>query len=144
MSKRGFGKFVLGAGIGAGLALLFAPQEGSKTRKELKEKMDELLEKAKAIDPNDVKEDIITKVNDLKDAVKDLDKEKALDMAKKGAKVVEKKANELYEAAKDKATPVVEKAVKEVKATAVKAAKEVVERLEEEETETKKTTKKTK
>lgn len=144
MSKRGFGKFVLGAGIGAGLALLFAPQEGSKTRKELKEKMDELLEKAKAIDPNDVKEDIITKVNDLKDAVKDLDKEKALDMAKKGAKVVEKKANELYETAKDKATPVVEKAVKEVKATAVKAAKEVVERLEEVETETKKTTKKTK
>lgn len=144
MSKRGFGKFVLGAGIGAGLALLFAPQEGSKTRKELKEKMDELLEKAKAIDPNDVKEDIITKVNDLKDAVKDLDKEKALDMAKKGAKVVEKKANELYETAKEKATPVVEKAVKEVKATAVKAAKEVVERLEEEETETKKTTKKTK
>ena len=144
MSKRGFGKFVLGAGIGAGLALLFAPQEGSKTRKELKEKMAELLEKVKAIDPNDVKEDIITKVNDLKDAVKDLDKEKALDMAKKGAKVVEKKANELYETAKDKATPVVEKAVKEVKATAVKAAKEVVERLEEEETETKKTTKKTK
>ena len=144
MSKRGFGKFVLGAGIGAGLALLFAPQEGSKTRKELKEKMDELLEKVKAIDPNDVKEDIITKVNDLKDAVKDLDKEKALEMAKKGAKVVEKKANELYETAKDKATPVVEKAVKEVKATAVKAAKEVVERLEEEETETKKTTKKTK
>ena len=43
MSKKsGMGKFILGAGIGAGLALLFAPQEGSKTRKELKDKLAEL------------------------------------------------------------------------------------------------------
>ena len=45
----------------------------------------------------------------------------------------EKKANELYDIAKEKSAPVVEKAAKEVKETALKAAKEVVSRLETEE-----------
>lgn len=144
MSKKsGLGKFILGAGVGAGLALLFAPQEGSKTRKELKIKLDELLDKAKQIDVDDVKADIIQRVEELRMGVKDLDKEKALEIAKSQAKKIEKKANELYEVAKEKSTPVVEKAVKEVKETALKAAKEVVNKLEEEtEEKPKKTVKK--
>ncbi len=133
MSKKsGLGKFILGAGVGAGLALLFAPQEGSKTRKELKIKLDELLDKAKQIDVDDVKADIIQRVEELRMGVKDLDKEKALEIAKSQAKKIEKKANELYEVAKEKSAPVIEKAAKEVKETALKAAKEVVNKLEEE------------
>ena len=38
MSKKGLRKFILGAGIGAGLGILFAPKKGSDTRKELKKK----------------------------------------------------------------------------------------------------------
>ena len=129
--SKGFGKFVLGSAIGAGIALLFAPQEGSKTRKELKIKIDELIEKLKEVDPSDVKNDILDRIEDLKNQIKDLDKEKVLAAAKSGAAKVEKKAAELYEVAKEKSTPVVEKAVKEVKNTALKAAKEVVNRLEE-------------
>ena len=133
MSKKsGLGKFILGAGIGAGIALLFAPQEGSKTRKELKIKLDELLDKAKQIDVDDVKADIIQRVEELRMGVKDLDKEKALEIAKSQAKKIEKKANELSEVAKEKSAPVIEKAAKEVKETALKAAKEVVNKLEEE------------
>lgn len=144
MSKKsGLGKFILGAGIGAGIALLFAPQEGSKTRKELKIKLDELLDKAKQIDVDDVKADIIQRVEELRMGVKDLDKEKALEIAKSQAKKIEKKANELYEVAKEKSAPVIEKAAKEVKETALKAAKEVVNKLEEEtEEKPKKTVKK--
>ncbi|MCI6350032.1 MAG: YtxH domain-containing protein [Tenericutes bacterium] len=144
MSKKsGLGKFILGAGVGAGLALLFAPQEGSKTRKELKIKLDELLDKAKQIDVDDVKADIIQRVEELRTGVKDLDKEKALEIAKSQAKKIEKKANELYEVAKEKSAPVIEKAAKEVKETALKAAKEVVNKLEEEtEEKPKKTAKK--
>lgn len=144
MSKKsGLGKFILGAGVGAGLALLFAPQEGSKTRKELKIKLDELLDKAKQIDVDDVKADIIQRVEELRMGVKDLDKEKALEIAKSQAKKIEKKANELYEVAKEKSAPVIEKAAKEVKETALKAAKEVVNKLEEEtEEKPKKTAKK--
>lgn len=136
--KCGFGKFLVGVGIGAGLGLLFAPQEGSKTRKELKNKFDDLLVKVKAIDPDDVKADIIQKVEELRMEVEDLDKEKALKIAKTQAKKIEKKANELYDYAKEKATPVVENAVKEAKDVALKAAKEVVNRLEEDQKETKK------
>ena len=149
MSKKsGMGKFILGAGIGAGLALLFAPQEGSKTRKELKDKLAELYEKAKQIDVEDVKADVLQRVEELRMQVKDLDKEKALDIAKSQAKKIEKKANELYDIAKEKSAPVVEKAAKEVKETALKAAKEVVSRLETEKkkpaTKKKTTVKKTK
>ena len=81
MSKKsGMGKFILGAGLGAGLALLFAPQEGSKTRRELKIKFNELVEKAKLIDTDDVKADILQRVEELRMQVKDLDKEKALEI----------------------------------------------------------------
>lgn len=128
---HGFGKFILGAGIGAGLALLFAPQEGSKTRKELKLKIDSLIEKAKNIDPEEVKADILQKVEELRMEIADLDKEKALNIAKNQAKKIQKKAEELYDYAKEKSTPVVEKAVKEVKDATLKAAKEVVNRLED-------------
>lgn len=87
MSKKsGMGKFILGAGLGAGLALLFAPQEGSKTRRELKIKFNELVEKAKLIDTDDVKADILQRVEELRMQVKDLDKEKALEIAKSQAK----------------------------------------------------------
>ena len=134
MSRKscGFGKFLLGVGVGVGLGVLFAPQEGSKTRRELKVKFDELLDKVKAIDPEDVKADIIQKVEELRMEIKNLDKERAIEIAKSQAKKVGKKANELYEYAKEKGTPVVEKAVREVKDVTLKAAKEVVNRLEEE------------
>ena len=46
--KKGCGKFVLGAALGAGLGVLFAPKAGSETRKELKAKIDDLLAKLKA------------------------------------------------------------------------------------------------
>ena len=36
MSKKGTGKLILGAGLGAGLALLFAPKKGSELREDLK------------------------------------------------------------------------------------------------------------
>ena len=89
MSKKsGMGKFILGAGLGAGLALLFAPQEGSKTRRELKIKFNELVEKAKLIDTDDVKADILQRVEELRMQVKDLDKEKALEIAKSQAKKI--------------------------------------------------------
>ena len=40
MSKKGLGKFVAGAAVGAGLGILFAPKKGTEIRKELKEKIE--------------------------------------------------------------------------------------------------------
>ena len=84
--KSGLGKFLAGAAIGAGLGVLFAPKKGSETRKELKQKFDELLAKAKEIDIDEVKETIENKIEEIKAELEDLDKEKVLKIAKKKAK----------------------------------------------------------
>ena len=43
MSKKGgFGKFLGGIALGAGLGILFAPKSGEETRKILKEKLEVL------------------------------------------------------------------------------------------------------
>lgn len=132
MSKKGKGKFVLGAMVGAGLGLLFAKKTGEETRKDLKIKLDELLQKAKEVDIDEVKANIEKKVNDIQKELKDLDKEKALDIAKKKSKELLAKADELLDYAVEKGTPVLEKAAAEVKEKAIVVTKEVLKRLEKE------------
>ncbi len=133
MSKEhGFGKFLTGALIGAGLGVLLAPKKGSETRKELKEKMDELVKEIKEIDYGEVKTHLLNKVNELKEELKDLDREKALAVAKAKASQIKDKAEELLEVAKEKGTPMVEKAAKEMKEKTVEVLKEVLAKLEEE------------
>ena len=65
--------------------------------------------------------------------LKDLDKEKALKIAKQKAKKIEKKADELYKLAVEKGTPVIEKSVNELKQATAEALKKIVAKLEEEE-----------
>ena len=130
MSKKetgkGIGKFVAGAAIGAGLGILFAPKKGSETRKELKEKMDELLKKAKDIDFDDVK-----KVDEIKEDLEDLDKEKALKLAKKKGEEIKKKCQDLVNLAVAKGTPVLENAAEEVRLKAIDVINEVLDKLED-------------
>ncbi|MCI5789468.1 MAG: YtxH domain-containing protein [Tenericutes bacterium] len=131
MSKKGTGKFVLGAAIGAGLGLLFAPKEGRKLREELKNKLSDLLDQASEIDMEDVKKQFDKKVEEIKKELADLDKEKALDIAKKKADELKKKVQELADLAVEKGTPVLDETAKEVKTKANAVIKDVLKKLEE-------------
>ncbi len=131
--KNGFGKLLAGVAIGAGLGVLFAPKKGSDTRRELKEKFDEMLEKVKNMDKQEVKENIENKITEIKKELEDLDKEKVLKIAKQKAKDIERKAEELVEYAIEKGTPILESAASSIREKAIEVTKEVLNKLEKSE-----------
>lgn len=128
--SNGTGKLLAGLAIGAGLGVLFAPKKGSTTRKELKQKFDDLIQKAKELNMQEVKENIETKIFELKEQLEDLDKEKALEIAKRKARDIQDAAEDLVEYAIEKGTPVLEKAANSVREKAIDVTKEVLKRLE--------------
>lgn len=130
MNKKSAGKFALGAVVGAGLGLLFAPKPGKELRKDLKNKMDDLITKAKEIDPGELKEEFDKKIAEIKKELEHLDKEKVLKIAKKKGTEIKKKADELVDLAIEKGTPVLKNAAEEVREKAVQVTKEVLNKLE--------------
>ena len=133
MSKnKGFKKFVLGAAIGAGLGVLFAPKKGSETRKILKVKMDELVNKVKDLDSEEIKKNIEDKIQEIKIGLEDLDKEKVVKVAKKKAKQLQSMAEELVDYVVEKGTPVIEKSANVIREKTILVTKEVLKKLEQE------------
>ncbi len=131
--RRGLGGFFLGALVGAGLGVLFAPKSGKETRAELKEKMDELVQKVKNLDKEEVKEAFLNKIDEIKKGFADLDREKALEIAKEKAEALKDKIVDLAKTAKEKATPAVENAVENVRVKAVEVLKNTTNKLEKNE-----------
>lgn len=130
--KNGLGKFVLGALVGAGIGVLFAPKKGSETRAELKVKLNELADKAKNLKANDVKIYIEDRIDEIKIALDELDKEKVLEFAKEKANQINKKTDELVKYVVEKGTPVMEKTATAIKEKASLVIKDVLKRLEKE------------
>lgn len=129
-NKGGILKFAAGVGLGVGLGMLFAPKKGEELRKDLKIKFDELVNKVKEIDVKEVSEDFMKRINELKKELEDLDKEKALELAKKKGEELKVKATELVELAKEKGTPLLEKAADDVRQRAILVTKDVLKKLE--------------
>ncbi len=137
MSKKGTG-LLAGLVVGAGLGVLFAPKKGSELREDLAKKCEELWNKAKQIDVDDVKKDIEKRIKKLQKELKDLDKEKALKLAKKKGEEIQKQAEELYALAKEKGTPVLEKAASDVRTKTIEVLNDTVAKLEKAEKDSKK------
>lgn len=132
MGKKGTGKLLVGASIGAAVALLFAPKKGEELRKDLTDKINEMLNKAKTVDSEEVKNNIESKIEEIKKELKELDKEKVKEVAIKKGEEIKEKANELVIYAKEKGTPVLEKTAKSIKKTAANVTREVLAKLEDE------------
>ena len=128
--KKGLGKLFAGLAIGGALGVLFAHKKGSETRKALKNKIEDFIEKVKEIDKEEVKKNFYEKVEKVTEELKDLDKEKALKLAKKKAKDLKDSCEDLLAYAKEKGTPVLEKAAEEVREKAIEVTKEVLKKLE--------------
>lgn len=128
--KSGFGKFLAGVGIGAGLGILFAPKSGEETRKILKRKLDEFIEEVKKFDVEEVKDEFLNKVDEIREELEDLDKEKVLQIARDKVEVLKQKTLELVELAKEKGTPVLEGAASDVRQKAIDVTKDVLKKLE--------------
>ena len=122
--------------------MLFAPKSGEVTRKELAEKASDLVKKLRETDYNEVKDNLVLKVQNLQDELADLDKEKVAEIARIKAEDIKKKADEIYKEAVKKGKPVVEKAAKDLKDKTVVFLKGVIDKLETEELPKKKTTSK--
>lgn len=130
MSKKGIGKLFAGVAIGSALGVIFAPKSGKDTRIELKKKLEEMLEKVKDLDAQEVKENIENKIDEIKEELKELDKEKVLEIAKTKAKQIQEKTEELVDYAIEKGTPVLEKAATNIRNKAIDVTKDVLNKLE--------------
>ena len=129
--KGGLGKFIAGALVGGALGVLFAPKKGSETRRELTQKLKELLDKAKEIDVEEVKEAFFEKVETIETELKELDKEKVLKIAKKKGEDIKKKTDELVDLAVEKGTPVLKNTANNVRDKALEVVRDVEKKLEE-------------
>lgn len=131
MSKKGIGNLFLGVAIGASLGILFAPKKGSKTRRELKDKMLELVSKSKELSISDVSKMIEGKITEIRHDLNDLDKEKVLKIAKKKSDDIKKKCQELVDLAIEKGTPVLKEAAIDVRDKTVDVMQDIIKKLED-------------
>ena len=142
MAKKGIGNLVLGVAIGASLGILFAPKKGSQTRRELKEKMLDLVSSAKELTISDVSKMVEGKITEIRHDLNDLDKEKVLKIAKEKSEQIKVKCQELVDLAIDKGTPVLKDAAVEVRDKTIDVMQDMIKKLEDIDLDSKKDTKK--
>lgn len=131
MKKSKLGALVAGIGIGAAAGLLLAPKSGEETRKDIQKKAKQIGKKVKDIDLNQVKEDLVKEFDKFKNEMKDMDKDKAMKLAKEqGTKLLDK-CEDLITMAKEKSAPMIEKTGKDIKKKLSEMLADASEKLSE-------------
>lgn len=133
MSKKnkGLGKFIIGTIIGGAAGLLFAPKKGSETRKDLKTKFDEVLEKVKQIDKEEVKLELEAKIHEIKSSLESLSKEEVFTVAKEKSEELLVKAENLLDYTIKNGTPFLEKAVAEIREVVKDTTEDIMKKFNE-------------
>ena len=103
-----------GVAIGVGLGILIAPKKGSETRAELAAKLKGFIEELRSTpDFDEMAFDFEDKIVGIINELSALDKEKVSAMARKQAKNIKDKAEELYESVKE--NPKLKKSADEIR-----------------------------
>ena len=131
MKKSKLGALVAGIGIGAAAGMLLAPKSGEETRKDIKNKAKQIGKKVKDIDLNQVKEDLVKEFDKFKNEMKDMDKDKAMKLAKEQGTKLLAKCEDLINMAKEKSAPMIEKTGKDIKKKLSEILADASEKLSE-------------
>lgn len=131
MKKSKLGALVAGIGIGAAAGLLLAPKSGEETRKDIRKKAKQIGKKVKDIDLNQVKEDLVKEFDKFKNEMKDMDKDKAMKLAKEQGTKLLAKCENLINMAKEKSAPMIEKTGKDIKKKLSEMLADASEKLSE-------------
>lgn len=131
MKKSKLGALVAGIGIGAAAGLLLAPKSGEETRKDIRKKAKQIGKKVKDIDLNQVKEDLVKEFDKFKNEMKDMDKDKAMKLAKEQGTKLLAKCENLITMAKEKSAPMIEKTGKDIKKKLSEMLADASEKLSE-------------
>ena len=91
MSKKGLGKIALGATVGAGLALLFAPKKGSDLRRDIKKKIDDIIKDVDQMKVEDIKKEFKDKVEEVLEGMDNDLREKVISAAQEVIDKLEEK-----------------------------------------------------
>ncbi len=130
MGKRSVSNLLLGVAIGASLGVLFAPKKGKETRIELKEKMLDLVSRAKELSISDISVMVEDKITEIRHDLNELDKEKVLSIAREKSEEIKDKCQNLVDLAIDKGTPVLKNAAVEVRDKTIDVMNDMITKLE--------------
>jgi len=131
MAKGGLKDVLLGVGVGVCIGALLTPRTGEENRKLLKEKAQGAIKKAKSVDYEALKEKLYDDFYNLKDELANMDKEKAIELAKEKGAEIEAKADKIIASAIENGKPKVEKALVELKKKVAVVLKDLSEKLDD-------------
>ncbi len=131
MSRNGFGKFLMGLGVGACIGMLATSKTGEENRKIVKDTCEDLKNRAKDVDLEEIKNGLVKQYNKFISEIQDMDADDLRELANTKLAELEIKADKLIQEAKDKSMPVIEKETKELKKKVVKTLNEIADKIDE-------------